>query len=139
MVGRTAERVVLVGGSDRLEVLLTDAGFDVAAVDAASRCLDVVERDDVDGVASAYDLPDLDRRDDGRVVVRIADDGPGIPDIERRSLHLDEDIDQLHHSSGLGLLFVSWVVRLSDGTLGIETKEPRGSVITLTLPAAESA
>jgi PAS domain S-box-containing protein len=81
---------------------------------------------------------EIDRHDDGRAVVRIADEGPGIPDIERRSLLLEADIDQLHHSSGLGLLFAAWVVRLSGGTLHIEANEPRGSVVTLTLPAAES-
>ncbi|MFC7173389.1 PAS domain S-box protein [Haloplanus litoreus] len=60
MVVEAEGHIVLVGGSDRLDVLLTDAGFDVTTVDAASRCLDVVEGGDVDGVVSAYNLPDLD-------------------------------------------------------------------------------
>jgi|GEM_PF-734309 len=73
--------------------------------------------------------------DDGdRGLVRIADNGPGIPDIERNTLRLDREIDQLHHSSGLGLLFVYWVSRLSGGDLIIAENDADGSTVTLALP-----
>jgi len=75
--------------------------------------------------------------DDGdRGLVRIVDDGPGIPDIERNTLRLDHEIDQLHHSSGLGLLFVYWVTRLSGGEITITENETGGSTVTLALPKA---
>lgn len=71
-------------------------------------------------------------------VVRVADDGPGIPEDEREALLLDREIDQLHHGSGLGLIFVYWTVRLSGGELAFAENEPRGSVVSITLPKART-
>jgi PAS domain S-box-containing protein len=42
-------------------------------------------------------------------VIRVADDGPGLPESERRILDGAEET-QLTHGSGLGLWFVNWVV-----------------------------
>lgn len=67
------------------------------------------------------------------VTVRIADNGPGIPAQERHVLTGDTDIDALYHGSGMGLWFVYWVVRLSEGHLAFEEHEPRGSVVVLEL------
>lgn len=66
--------------------------------------------------------------------IRVADNGPGIPAAERECLLLDEEIDQLNHNSGLGLVLVYWVVRLSNGEITFEENDPRGSIVTLTLP-----
>jgi len=75
--------------------------------------------------------------DDGALgLVCIADDGPGIPDIERDTLRLDHDIDQLHHGSGLGLLFVYWVTRLSGGDMTVDSSDD-GSTVTLAFPTAQ--
>ena len=68
-----------------------------------------------------------------RGLVRVADDGPGIPDIERETLDFDRDIDQLHHGSGLGLLFVYWVTRLSGGDMSVDGSDD-GSAVTLAFP-----
>jgi PAS domain S-box-containing protein len=68
-----------------------------------------------------------------RGLVHVTDDGPGIPDIERHTLAFDHEIDQLHHGSGLGLLFVYWVTRLSDGDITVESDDD-GSTITLAFP-----
>ncbi|MFB6256989.1 MAG: PAS domain S-box protein [Haloplanus sp.] len=70
-----------------------------------------------------------------RGLVYVADDGPGIPDIERHTLEFDHEIDQLNHGSGLGLLFVYWVTRLSDGDITVEGDDD-GSTVTLALPKA---
>ena len=76
--------------------------------------------------------------DDGeRLVVHVADDGPGIPDIERGTLDLDREIDQLHHGSGLGLLFVYWVTRLSGGDMTV-VADDGGSTVTLSLPTRQA-
>ena len=74
--------------------------------------------------------------DRGRVRVRVLDDGPGIPAAEREVLLFERDVDQLHHGSGLGLLFVYWVVRVSGGEVEFGANEPRGSAVTLTFRAA---
>jgi signal transduction histidine kinase len=75
-----------------------------------------------------------DSRATGGVQIRIADNGPGLPDSEVATLARGHETD-LKHASGLGLWFVYWVVERSDGRLDFDDREPRGSVVTLTLPA----
>ncbi|ARS91213.1 PAS domain-containing sensor histidine kinase [Natrarchaeobaculum aegyptiacum] len=65
------------------------------------------------------------------VTLRIADNGPGIPAQERNVLAGNTDIDALYHGSGMGLWFVYWTVRLSEGTLDFEENDSRGSVVVL--------
>ena len=70
----------------------------------------------------------------GLAHVAVADDGPGIPDHEYEVLTAGEET-ALEHGSGLGLWLVFWVVTKSGGDLSFDDREPRGSVVTLTLPA----
>jgi signal transduction histidine kinase len=72
----------------------------------------------------------------GVVEVQVADDGPGIPQHEVDILRRGEE-SATKHGSGLGLWLVYWIVQASDGTVDFETNEPRGSVVTLRLPAAD--
>lgn len=71
---------------------------------------------------------------DDAVRVRIADDGPGIPETERKVVTGETAISPLEHASGLGLWLVSWVVRRSGGTIRFEDREPRGTVFVIELP-----
>ncbi|WP_247729368.1 ATP-binding protein [Halovivax limisalsi] len=73
----------------------------------------------------------------GTVTITIADDGPGIPDEERRLLEEEREITQLRHASGLGLWLVDWVVTQAGGELRFEENEPRGTIVELHLPAAD--
>ena len=69
------------------------------------------------------------------VTVRVHDDGPGIPDHERRVLEGAETTD-LDHGSGVGTWLVNWVVGAAGGA--VETSvDDDGSTVTLRLPAAE--
>jgi PAS domain S-box-containing protein len=68
--------------------------------------------------------------------IHVRDDGPGIPEMERRTLTEGAEIEPLYHGSGLGLWYVNLVVRHSDGTLEFDENDPRGSVVTIHLPAA---
>ncbi|MFW6003745.1 MAG: PAS domain-containing protein [Halanaeroarchaeum sp.] len=68
------------------------------------------------------------------VRIRVADDGPGIPRMERAVLSGEAEIGPLYHGSGLGLWFVNLAVRGADGVLEFEDKEPRGSVVSIRLP-----
>ncbi len=70
------------------------------------------------------------------VVLRVADDGPGIPPAEREPLTQREE-SQLEHASGLGLWLVRWLVEAAGGTLAFADREPRGTVVTVRLPPAE--
>ncbi|MFB6164106.1 MAG: histidine kinase N-terminal 7TM domain-containing protein [Haloarculaceae archaeon] len=76
------------------------------------------------------------RTDDGEVEIRIADNGPGIPEDERAVLLRGRET-QLEHVSGLGLWIINWIVTESGGTIDIEPNDPRGSVVTMCLPAAD--
>ncbi len=69
-------------------------------------------------------------------VIRVADNGPGIPDGERALVTEDREITQLDHASGLGLWLVNWVVTRAGGSLTFADREPRGTVVTLRLPTA---
>nr|WP_268105391.1 sensor histidine kinase [Natronomonas gomsonensis] len=64
------------------------------------------------------------------VVFRVADDGPGIPDLERRSVTAGQE-SPLQHSNGLGLWFVRWMATNSGGSMRIEDNEPTGAVVEL--------
>ncbi|MFC6826598.1 sensor histidine kinase [Halopelagius fulvigenes] len=66
------------------------------------------------------------------VVLRVADDGPGIPEAELAVL--DSGVETpLSHSSGLGLWFVRWVVAESGGRLDFEERSV-GTAVTVSLP-----
>jgi PAS domain S-box-containing protein len=77
--------------------------------------------------------------DADRVTVRIADDGPGLPPVERRVLETAEET-QLAHSTGLGLWLTNWIVRVSSGRIDVESGESgvsgEGTTVVLELPAA---
>ena len=64
----------------------------------------------------------------------VADVGPGIPEMERSVLSGEADIEPLYHGSGLGLWLVHLIVQQSDGVLHFEDNEPRGSIVTISLP-----
>jgi PAS domain S-box-containing protein len=120
-------------GAD-IEVGRADA-VRISAIPAIAEAVDELVTNAVEYADSDPATARISVIDDGdRGLVRVADDGPGIPDIERNTLRLDHEIDQLHHSSGLGLLFVYWVTRLSDGEITITENETGGSTVTLALP-----
>jgi len=81
----------------------------------------------------------VERSDDrsGYVTVRIADDGPGIPEEERRVL--DRRTERpLTHSRGMGLWFASWTALVAGGGFEIADNDPRGTVVTFFLPIART-
>ena len=71
-------------------------------------------------------------------MVRIADNGPGIPEHELDVLERGHETE-LRHSSGLGLWFVHWVVDASNGRLTFDQNSPRGSVVEVHLPSTTAS
>lgn len=72
----------------------------------------------------------------GRAVIRVADDGPGVPEADRARIF--ERFTRLEASrttpgSGLGLALVAAVVRLHKGTIAVEDARP-GLAIVVSLP-----
>jgi PAS domain S-box-containing protein len=68
-------------------------------------------------------------------VLRVSDNGPGIPETEVDVLRRDRET-QLEHTSGLGLWLVAWIVRDAGGEVDIRNHED-GAEVALSLPAAE--
>jgi PAS domain S-box-containing protein len=73
----------------------------------------------------------------GIVCIRIADDGPGIPEMDRDVLESGWEIENLYHGSGLGLWFVHYIIQRSGGTVTVRDRTSRGSVIEIELPTEE--
>ncbi|MFC6873106.1 PAS domain S-box protein [Halobellus marinus] len=77
----------------------------------------------------------IENRDDV-VAIRIADNGPGIPEMERQIITEEAEIEPMYHGSGLGLWLVKTIVENSGGSLAFDKNQPRGSIVTITLPVA---
>ena len=70
------------------------------------------------------------------VTVTVADDGPGIPEKERRIVGEGSETP-LDHASGLGLWLVTWITHDSGGEVVFESPEDGGSVVRLVLDGAQ--
>lgn len=70
---------------------------------------------------------------DGEVVVRVADNGPGIPAHERDVFEQKEETP-LQHSSGIGLWLVHWIIEDVNGTVEVEDRQSRGTTVRLCVP-----
>lgn len=67
------------------------------------------------------------------VVCTVADDGPGMPPVERRVLRGATETPT-EHSQGLGLTLVRLTVEASDGTLEVGESDHGGTRVTVRLP-----
>lgn len=81
------------------------------------------------------------REDDGRVVLEVDDDGPGVPEDMREAVferftRLDDARDRQHGGAGLGLSIVSEIARAHGGSVAVADAPLGGARFTLTLPAA---
>ncbi|WP_135665679.1 PAS domain S-box protein [Halorhabdus rudnickae] len=73
-------------------------------------------------------------RSESTVRIRVADEGPPIPDEEVDAFKRSE-IDALNHGQGLGLWLVNWIVDRSGGDLSFDRSDD-GNLVTISLPAA---
>lgn len=67
----------------------------------------------------------------------IEDNGPGIPEYEVEVLRTGETA--ISHAERLGLWLMYWVVSKVGGRFSVEGAEPRGTILTLSVPAANQA
>ena len=75
--------------------------------------------------------------DADHVTIRIADNGPGIPD-ERKERVFGRGEQGLESAgTGIGLYLVDTLVERYGGSVRIEDNTPRGAVVVLTLPTAD--
>ena len=78
----------------------------------------------------------LEPETDYPVVISIADNGPGIPETEVQVIEAETETP-LQHGSGLGLWVVRWALARMGGILELADRDPRGSGVTMRLPAAQ--
>jgi two-component system, sensor histidine kinase and response regulator len=84
---------------------------------------------------------ELSQPDGGGVVLKVRDQGPGVPEAYRESVfdkyaQLDRDTARRARSSrGLGLAFCRLAVEAHGGRIWIEDNQPRGAVFCVSLPA----
>jgi PAS domain S-box-containing protein len=64
----------------------------------------------------------------------VEDDAPEIPRVESRVLTGVHEMNDIYHSTGLGLWLVYWVVELSDGNITVDTTAEGGNRIEVALP-----
>jgi signal transduction histidine kinase len=73
------------------------------------------------------------------VVIRVSDDGPGIPERDMRSLfepffRVDRSRSKRTGGYGLGLSISKRIVEAHGGTIAVENNAPRGASFVVTLP-----
>jgi PAS domain S-box-containing protein len=82
---------------------------------------------------------EVERDGPGWAVIRVGDEGPGIPAHERAVVAGDREVSQLEHGSGLGLWIVRWVVESAGGEVRFADAEGGGATVELRVPTAEDA
>lgn len=68
-----------------------------------------------------------------QVVVSIKDDGPGIPELEKRSLEKAQETPTAH-STGIGLWTMQWLTRRIGGAVSVAENTHGGTTVELELP-----
>ncbi|WP_197425471.1 histidine kinase N-terminal 7TM domain-containing protein [Halobacterium sp. CBA1126] len=74
---------------------------------------------------------------DGRVEIRVADNGPGIDASEYAAVERGTET-QLEHASGLGLWLIHWGADIAGGRVTFADNEPTGAVVTLDAPRLDA-
>jgi PAS domain S-box-containing protein len=69
---------------------------------------------------------------DEQVLVRIRDNGSGLPDLEQQVLTTGEE-DPLAHGRGLGLFLTHWIITNLDGSVSV-TSSDQGTTVEVRLP-----
>ncbi len=82
------------------------------------------------------------RWEEGMAVFTVADDGPGIPDPEKKQIFQmfytgSTAVADSRRSLGLGLSLCKSIVTAHGGTISVSDNQPVGTVFTFTIPAGE--
>lgn len=106
---------------------------------SGDHALRYVIREALENAMDHHSAPPEERRvvisahsSNGQVEVRIADNGPGIPESELETVQTGEET-QLSHASGIGLWLITWLCRLYDGSVEFESPSDGMTAVTLRL------
>ena len=75
--------------------------------------------------------------DDGRVLVRVADNGPGIPDDRKGDIFEQGEMGLDSDGTGLGLYLVDTLVDRYGGEVRVEDNDPDGAIFVMALPITD--
>jgi heavy metal sensor kinase len=86
---------------------------------------------------------DVRRAPDGRSVIEVSDEGPGIPEAHRskvfeRFYRVDKARSRDEGGAGLGLSIALWAVKAHGGEIEVSSEEGKGSTFRVILPAETS-
>jgi signal transduction histidine kinase len=142
---RLVDAVVSDVAADHPAVAIQTDVPDEATVAGQEAILEVVIRNLVENACAHNDAEDprvrvsvtafVPEADAETLAIAVEDNGPGIPSDELDVLAAGRE-DPLQHGSGLGLWAVQWGVRRLGGDLEFAPNEPRGAVVTVSVPAA---
>lgn len=74
---------------------------------------------------------------DDDVLVRVADDGPGVPDEEKDEIFAKHAVGDDSDGTGIGLYLVDTIVEQYGGEARVEDNEPSGAAFVVRLPAEQ--
>ncbi|MFW5955870.1 MAG: PAS domain S-box protein [Halorhabdus sp.] len=138
---------IVAGVVDRMETTHPEATISVDAPETLSlTSIPELERAVVEVVENAIIHTDqmppevairVAERDE-TIEISVADNGPGIPDTERRVIAEDAKIEPLLHSNGMGLWLVKRILTSAGGAIRFEETDSRGNTVTLVVPRRPS-
>jgi PAS domain S-box-containing protein len=91
-----------------------------------------VEHNDQKQPTLLITLSEIEEREQAQI--KIADDGPGMPDIESQIFENEDELTSVSHSPGLGLWIIKFCAESLGGYVRVGDNEPRGCIIKLSLP-----
>jgi signal transduction histidine kinase len=110
-----------------------DGFFDARALQHVLLNILTNAADALDGIAAPVIMISTSRSGD-RIIIRIMDNGAGIPEDQKR--HLFQPFSTTKsHGTGLGLVIVKKMLLKMNGTIDIESHQKAGTTVTLDLPA----
>lgn len=112
--------------------VVVDGGADLLALALGNLVENAIEHNDsADPHVEIRGRYDADRT--YPLSLSVVDDGPGIPDHERRTIEQRSETS-LQHGTGIGLWVVRWAMTQLGGQIAFRDREPRGTVVTLQIP-----
>ncbi|MFC5279114.1 PAS domain S-box protein [Halorubrum rubrum] len=142
-VGRTVDRIVAATATEFPEATISATTPAVgAAVASATEWIDRAIEELIHNAVVHHDRdrPSVEvsvETSPETLTIEVVDDGPGLHGMNRDVLETGRAVDALYHGSGLGLWLVYWVLQQSGGSATVADVEPRGTVVTVTLPRRE--
>jgi signal transduction histidine kinase len=117
--------------SDDLVVAAQEKPLRLALTHLVENAIEHNDSEDPEVRVSASYTPD----EQYPLCISIADNGPGIPVKERRTIETGSETP-LQHSTGIGLWIVRWVTTALGGELEFAERDPWGTIVSLNLPTA---